>query len=526
MEPELHAPERRFGAPMPITHTLVRAAEYVRMSTEHQKYSTENQAEAIRAYAARRGMEIVRTYADAGKSGLRLDGRDALKQLLADVENGTNDFEAILVYDISRWGRFQDADESAYYEYRCKRAGISVQYCAEQFENDGSPVSTIVKGVKRAMAGEYSRELSAKVFAGQCRLIELGYRQGGPAGFGLRRQLIDQTGAVKEQLDRGQHKSIQTDRVILVPGPGTEIDTVRWIYKSFVVDGRGEAEIAVDLNSGGVPTDLGRQWTKGTVHQILINEKYVGNNVWNRASFKLKRKHVLNRPEMWVRSDGAFDPIVDRQMFDGAQAIIAERSYKMPDEAMLAALDNLLRNQGHLSGILIDETNDLPSSSAYRTRFGSLLRAYTLIGYTPERDYRYVEINRSLRVLHPSVVSTAIAGIAEAGGRVEVQADTLLRINDEFTTSIVIARCVTTDTGSLRWHIHLDTGLLPNITVAIRMNETNQSILDYYLLPTLDMTIGRLRLSESNGISLDCYRFDTLDYLFEMAERMNLRDVA
>ena len=84
----------------------------------------------------------------------------------------------MIVYDVSRWGRFQDADESAYYEYICRRAGISVIYCAEQFENDGSPVSTIVKGVKRAMAGEYSRELSAKVFAGQCRLIELGFRQG------------------------------------------------------------------------------------------------------------------------------------------------------------------------------------------------------------------------------------------------------------------------------------------------------------------------------------------------------------
>ena len=166
--------------------------EYVRMSTEHQKYSTENQAEAIRQYAEQRGFEIVRTYADEGKSGLRLDGRDALKRLIDDVQAAKADFTTILVYDVSRWGRFQDADESAYYEYICKRAGISVQYCAEQFENDGSPVSTIVKGVKRAMAGEYSRELSVKVFAGQCRLIELGFRQGGPPGYGLRRSLIDQ----------------------------------------------------------------------------------------------------------------------------------------------------------------------------------------------------------------------------------------------------------------------------------------------------------------------------------------------
>lgn len=188
----------------------VRAVQYVRMSTEHQRYSTENQADVIQQYAARHGIEIVRTYADEGKSGLSLSGRDALKRLIDDVVRGGVDFEVILVYDVSRWGRFQDADESAYYEYICKRAGISVHYCAEQFDNDGSPVSTIVKGVKRAMAGEYSRELSAKVFAGQCRLIELGFRQGGPPGLGLRRCLIDQNSERKGYLARGEHKSIQT----------------------------------------------------------------------------------------------------------------------------------------------------------------------------------------------------------------------------------------------------------------------------------------------------------------------------
>jgi DNA invertase Pin-like site-specific DNA recombinase len=143
-----------------------RAAQYVRMSTEHQQYSTENQEAAIRSYAEARNLVILRTYADEGKSGLRVEGRNALKQLINDVETARADFEAILVYDVSRWGRFQDADESAYYEYICRRADIAVHYCAEQFENDGSPVATIVKGVKRAMAGEYSRELSAKVFAG------------------------------------------------------------------------------------------------------------------------------------------------------------------------------------------------------------------------------------------------------------------------------------------------------------------------------------------------------------------------
>ncbi len=268
------------------------AAEYVRMSTEHQQYSTQNQAQTIREYAERRGIRIVRTYSDDAKSGLIIGGRMALQQMIADVESGVAEFSVILVYDVTRWGRFQDTDESAYYEYRCRKAGMQVAYCAEQFENDGSPTSTIVKSVKRAMAGEYSRELSVKVFAGQCRLIELGYRQGGPAGFGLRRALLNERGEVKTELKRGEHKSLQTDRVVLVPGPDDEVRTVRWIYSQFLKKGLSESEIAAELNERGILTDLGRAWTRATVHQILTNEKYIGNNVYNRRSFKLKRKRV------------------------------------------------------------------------------------------------------------------------------------------------------------------------------------------------------------------------------------------
>jgi DNA invertase Pin-like site-specific DNA recombinase len=364
----------------------VRAAEYVRMSTEHQRYSTENQSDAIRAYAARRNFEIVRTYADQGKSGLNIDGRTGLRSLLADVVGGKADFSVVLVYDISRWGRFQDSDESAYYEYQCKRSGVKVEYCAEPFENDGSMGSDIQKMLKRKMAGEYSRELSVKVFAGQGRLIELGFRQGGPAGFGLRRQLVDDRGQPKALLERLQHKSIQTDRVKLVPGPASEVEVVRSIYARFVEEGRSEAEIAASLNAQRILTDLGRPWTRGTVHQILINEKYVGNNVWNRSSFKLRQKRVRNDPEMWIRADGAFEPIVDRLLFDAAQAIIRARSFRMSDAQMLDILRDLLSRHGYLSGLVIDEMDGGPSSSAYRSRFGSLLRTYSLVGYRPDRS--------------------------------------------------------------------------------------------------------------------------------------------
>ena len=148
----------------------------------------------------------------------------------------------------------------------------------------------------------------------------------------------------------GERKSLQTDRVILVPGPPQEVEIVRHIYRSFVERGIREREIAEELNKKNTPTDLGRQWTRATVHQVLTNEKYVGNNVYNRISFKLKRQRVANAPDMWVRSNGVFEPLVDADAFERARAIIEERSRKFSDEDLLELLRKLLESQGALSG--------------------------------------------------------------------------------------------------------------------------------------------------------------------------------
>lgn len=504
-----------------------RAAQYVRMSTEHQQYSTANQADVIAAYAAARNIKIVKTYADEGKSGLRLDGRNALQRLIADVERGEVEFETILVYDVSRWGRFQDADESAYYEYICKRAGITVKYCAEQFDNDGSPVSTIVKGVKRAMAGEYSRELSLKVFSGQCRLIELGFRQGGAPGYGLRRALIDQAGKVKAELAPGEHKNIQTDRVVLVQGPEYEVSVVREIYRRFVEDGISERAIADQLNDLGVAAEGNRHWSRAIVHQILVNEKYVGNNVWNRVSFKLKKKRIRNPPEMWIRSEGAFPALVDRRIFDAAQRIIQDRSKRFSDDEMLEALAQLHRRVGLLSGLVIDEAEGLPSSSSYRSRFGSLLRAYHLVGYTPRRDYRYVEINRRLRTLHPDVLRTFVEDVGTFGSAVHLDTETqLVVINSELSVSLIVARCGRTPGGAYRWRLRFDTGLRPDVTIVVRMDADNREPLDYYVLPRIDQASIDLQIAEDNGLALDGYRFSTLDPFLASLTPVAIKEVA
>jgi DNA invertase Pin-like site-specific DNA recombinase len=503
--------------------TPVPAAQYVRMSTEHQQYSTANQEDVIREYAHRRGYGIVKTYADEGRSGLTAAGRDGLRAMIADVQGGSPGYRAILVYDVSRWGRFQDADESAYYEYLCRRAGIEVHYCAEQFENDGGPAATIIKSVKRAMAGEYSRELSAKVFQGQCRLIELGYRQGGAPGYGLRRMLVGPGGEHKGVLARGERKGLQTDRVILVPGPEDEVSVVRWVYDQFVRHGRREAEIAADLNDRGLVTDLGRPWGRGTVHQLLTNEKYIGNNVYNRTSFKLKKKHVENSPDMWVRADGAFDPLVPPADFYVARGIIQERSRRLSSEEMLAHLRRLGQSVPVVSARSIDADEAMPTAAAYRSRFGGLLNALRQAGLEPARDYSFVEINRTLRAMYPGLIGDLARRLGESGASVsQDKASGLLVINGEYSAALVLSRCRATAAGSHRWLVRLDRRAAPDITVLARMAPGNERPADYYLLPLMDVYAPRVVLCETNGAYLDTYQFDTLDQFAALARRRKI----
>lgn len=194
---------------------------------------------------------------------------------------------------------------------------------------------------------------------------------------------------------------------------------------------------------------------------------------------------------------------------------------------MISLLQTALAEEGSLSGLIIDEREGMPSSSLYRHRFGSLLRAYSLIGYTPDRDYRYVEINRNLRESFPQLLAEVIAGLESAGASVARDpVSQLLSVNQEFTASLVIARSFETQTGLLRWKLCFDTGLAPDITIVVRMDRSNEHPLDYYLFPSIDMNTNRLRMAEDNSLSLDAYRFESLTFLYSMAGRSPFREAA
>ena len=328
----------------------------------------------------------------------------------------------------------------------------------------------------------------------------------------------------KGLLKRSEQKSLQTDRVILVPGPEEEVSIVRHMYQMFIKHGKNEREIAEYLNERGIKTDADRQWTSSTVQQVLTNEKYIGNNVYNRISFKLKKKRVTNPRDIWIRRDGVFEAIVDPTSFYTVQGIIQERNRHWSNEELIKMLVQLIKKHSDVSAHLIDRTDGMPSSATYRSRFGTLIQAYRLAGYTPYRDFSYVEINQRLRALHPTLIDATVQRLESVGASIGMDNDSShLVVNGEYTAALVLLRCLQTPSGSLLWRIRFGRKRLPDITVMVRMNPANDEPSDFYLLPLFEIHMPSLRLMEYNAAYVDTYRFDSLDGFAQLALRTRIK---
>ncbi len=461
----------------------MRAAQYVRMSTEHQQYSIENQRAAIAEYAQEHGIEIIKTYADPARSGLDLAHRPGLRQLLEDVLSTQAGYEAILVYDVSRWGRFQDTDESAYYEFLCKKAGVRIHYCAEPFNNEEEGITvTLIKSLKRAMAGEYLRELSNKVFVGQCRIAMYGYKLGGQPGYGLRRLLVSRDGIEKGILAFGERKSIASDRVRYAPGPPEEVRVVRQIYEWFVNECLSAPKITDRLNAQGVARHPARPWNEYAVREILTNPKYMGAMVFNRMSGKLRSRRICNPPELWVMKTDSFPALVSPKVFQAAQRRFILPRY-FSDQYLLDGLRAALMRHGKLSGKIVDVTASIPSSLSYARRFGSLCEAYEAIGYTENTRYaRGGKCKRRFRQMRDEIRNELI-DIAMSSGRRASRIKKGIRIEGLGRVHIGFAS-LRRDVGRIpKWRVTVrgQIGRAGDRLLVVRVAEDYKTVLDFLL---------------------------------------------
>lgn len=349
------------------------------MSSDRQELSIGTQLAAIQAYAEAQELELVRIYEDSAKSGLNIANREGMKSLLRDVLDTPRPFDVVLVYDVSRWGRFQDIDAAAYYEYTCRLHGAKVIYVQEAFGTDEEPMTALLKALKRAMAAEYSRDLGLKSRAGQDRAVHLGYQMGQLPCVGLTRIAIDRFGN-RRPLARGQCKSMQSERIAWVPGPAHEVELTRRIF-SLYADHNGSIKgVAQQLRMEGKVGQDGRPFTTTRVDNLLRCEALAGNFVWGSERYAAGPAKKRRPP---TRADNVIEPVIPADLWKRTQERLwVRRRLRRDKEQMIQVLRERLAENPGLNCLDL-EAMGVRSTRAYANAFGSVSRALELAGRDP-----------------------------------------------------------------------------------------------------------------------------------------------
>ncbi|HOX06839.1 MAG TPA: recombinase family protein [Planctomycetota bacterium] len=484
---------------------LRKAVAYYRHSAQdRQENSIPIQRDRVRAFAREHGIEIIREFADAGKSGLSTEGRDSFNEMLNDyVAGGKEGFELVLALDVSRWGRFQDIDLSAYYTGLCQKHGKQVVYTTIGFPKQDDLVHFLHLNIERYRAATYSRELSGKVFDGCAKIAEQGFRAGGPPPYGLHRLLLDEQRKPVQVLSPGQRKSIQNQRVTLAPGDEKQVATVRRIFSAFAGDGRNPKQIAAALNEDGIPSPGGKRWTEVMVRDILTNELYAGVMVYNKTTQRLQSACRRNPRDAWIRTKGAFPGIVDKELFDKAQEIFAaraaERARKYSAEGMLEQLGRLHEQYGMANPRLVSAAEGMVSAATYAKRFASLDMAYQSM---------YADVRERIK----RDVVEQIKGVA---GPLEEFGDYVV-VGGSY--SVLVQPSIQMQKGySVYWPFRPDGRVEVDITLGVPLSNSGKyEILGYLAFPRLLTGGGSIRLFTSSEYTLGLYAHPNLDVLKEL----------
>jgi len=329
--------------------------------------------------------------------------------------------------------------------------------------------------------------------------------------------LVGASGCERAILADGERKFIQSDRFILRPGPADEVDVVRRMFKSFAVEGKNEVEIAKELNEEGSVNHYGRAWNRNTISKMLCNEKYMGDNVYNRTSSKLKSKATKNRPEVWIRSANAFEAVVDPVLFLAAQSRFAELTRRKSDQCILDNLSRLLKAKGLLNSKIINGAESMPRAQCYKSRFGSLIHAYELIDYRPKKKFANAAAKRRTSLKRKAFLSAFFAEMHRLG--LTAQFDFRARhyvVNDELTAQFYMLQCLKAKAAKPQWILRLRRKSSIDLLIAVRMNGAEE-IHDYVLLRAVCLT-DRLNGTGEDVERLGAVSFQTISDLARAVE--------
>ena len=377
----------------------MKVALYIRRSTNErlQADSLKVQDQILRAYAREHGMEIVETFTDSA-SGTSTKHRAAFLRMVEKITHRAP-FEAVLVRDVSRFGRFFDMDEGAFFEVLFLGHGVRTVYCEEAFAQDTSPMACLVKGVRRVMASEYSRDRSRLVRYAQSRATRLGFHAGGPPPYGMRRVMVTPGGRKVRTLRPGEWKALSNYRIRLVPGDPEAVATVRRIFDLYDREGFGVTAIVKTLNDAGVPSPHGSRWYEPSVFGLLTNSKYAGLGRYRPRRSGLSDPLPASQVEdLTVRDAPGHEPVIDLAQFRRVEARMKAQTRRRPDEELATEAREAFERHGYVEQGMLGRLPKHCSWGTLKGRFGrgieeALERTYA--GEIADRTESVVELLRA-----------------------------------------------------------------------------------------------------------------------------------
>jgi hypothetical protein len=268
------------------------------------------------------------------------------------------------------------------------------------------------------------------------------------------------------------------------------------------------------LNNEQVRNHRGTPWSEAMVRNILSNEAYIGNSVYNRKSFRLKQVMKKNPPELWIRATGLFEPIVDKSIYVKAQALLREQYIRLSDEQLLKKLREALAANGKLSVSIMAAMDGIPSAALYAYRFGTLREAFRRVGYiNSERDFDYLdarqqsdaELLRQASIIGTRIRALGAAAIFDAESKV-------MTIDSKLAVSLRMARYYSAPLHAPSWLVHRRIVEPAGLILALRLDEeANREVKDYFLLPLHEMAKERINLTTTARSRFAVYRCPTMD---------------